>query len=47
MIFRYWRGRAFLALAKMFDRWAWKAARQAKLDLGASAVPEGDLFNRK
>ena len=47
MIFRYWRGRGLLRLAILLDRWAWRAAQAAKRDLGASAVPEGDLFNRK
>jgi hypothetical protein len=47
MNFRYWRGRVLLRLAKLLDRWAWRATERAKRDLGASAMPDDDLFSRR
>ena len=44
MTYRYWRGRLLLRLAKMFDRWAWKAANQAHQDLGPRAMNDSYPF---
>lgn len=44
MTFQYWRGRLLLRLAKMLDRWATAVTQKARRDLGASAMPDDDLF---